>query len=45
MDEFIKLLDANLEYINHKIIDDTIYINVKSNREEAQCPFCGHMSS
>ncbi len=45
MDEFIKLLDANLEYINHKIIGDTIYINVISNRKEVQCPFCGHMSS
>lgn len=45
MDEFIKLSDANLEYINHEIIDDTIYINVISNSEDIQCPFCGHMSS
>lgn len=45
MDEFIKLLDPNLEYINHEIVDDTIYISVISNRDEVQCPFCGHISS
>jgi transposase len=44
MDEFIKLLDKNLEYLNHKIIDDTIYIYVASIRKEVSCPFCGHMS-
>ena len=45
MDEFIKLLDKDLEYKSHEIIDDTIYINVMSGRIEVQCPFCGHMSS
>jgi len=44
MDELIKFLDKNLEYINHEIIDDTIYIHVISNRKEAVCPFCGHAS-
>jgi len=45
MDEFIKLLDENLEYINHEIIADTIFINVESNREEAICLYCGTPSS
>jgi len=45
MDEFIKLLDRNLEYVCHKIIDDTIYIRVVSIREEIVCPFCGQPSS
>lgn len=45
MDEFIKLLDENLEYVNHKIIDDTIFIWVVSTREEVVCPFCGQPSS
>ncbi len=44
MDEFIELLDENLEYISHEIIDDTIYINVVSNRKEYQCPYCGNYS-
>ncbi|WP_181870591.1 transposase family protein [Hafnia paralvei] len=45
MDEFIKLLDKNLEYLKHKIIDDTIYIYIASTRKEVSCPFCGHISS
>ncbi|SHK42529.1 ISL3 family transposase [Tepidibacter formicigenes] len=45
MDEFIKLLDRNLEYVSHEIIDDTIYINVISTREEITCPYCGESSS
>ncbi|QSZ27123.1 hypothetical protein ACETAC_09720 [Aceticella autotrophica] len=45
MDEFIKMLDKNLEYKNHEIIDDTIYIKVESNRKELKCPFCGQTST
>jgi transposase len=45
MDEFIKLLDKNLEYVSHEIIGDTIFINVISNRKEVICPFCGSHSS
>ncbi|EIW16656.1 ISL3 family transposase [Pelosinus fermentans] len=45
MDEIIKLLDQNLEYIIHKIIDDTIFINVVSNRETVICPYCDTPSS
>lgn len=45
MDEFIKLLDNELKYLTHKIIEDTVYIYIASTREEVQCPFCGHISS
>lgn len=40
MDELIKILDENLEYINHEIKQDTIHIWVKSNRKEVICPKC-----
>lgn len=33
MNNLIKLLDKNLEYIEHEIIEDTIYISVKSIKE------------
>lgn len=45
MDEFIKLLDKNLEYVNHEILDDTYYFSVISNRKEVRCPFCGQIST
>lgn len=40
MDEFIKILDKNLEYISHEITDDTIKIWVESTRNEVICPYC-----
>ncbi len=40
LDALIKLLDENLEYISHEIIEDTIYIHIKSNKIEACCPDC-----
>ena len=45
MDELVKLLDENLDYIAHEIIDDTIYISVVSNRTEWICPHCGALST
>lgn len=45
MDEIIKLLDANLDYVFHEIIDDIYYITVISNRVNVTCPFCGRTSS
>ncbi len=44
MDELIKLLDKNLEYINHEVIEDTIYIKIKSTKEKAYCPDCNTVS-
>ena len=45
IDEFIKLLDPGLDYIEHEILDDTIIIRVSSNRKELLCPYCGYPSS
>jgi len=45
MDEIVKMLDENLEYVIHKIIGDTIFINVVSNRDSVICPYCGTHSS
>lgn len=45
MDEFIKLLDPGLDYISHEIIGDTLFIRVASNKGEAVCLYCGHVSS
>lgn len=45
MDEFIKLLDQNLEYISHDLMDDTFYFSLRSIKDTAECPFCGSKSS
>jgi hypothetical protein len=44
MDEFIKLLDENLLYLNHEIVGDTNFIHVVSNRGKVVCPYCGRPS-
>lgn len=44
MDELIKLLDNNLEYINHEIIVSTIYIEIISHRQVVKCSYCGEES-
>ena len=44
MDEFIKILDKNVEYESHEIIEDTCYIKIKSTREYAKCPYCNSES-
>ena len=41
MKEFIKRLDKHLDYIQHEIVGDTIYIYVRSNQKELVCPYCG----
>lgn len=45
MDELIKLLDRNLNYIRHEIKDDYFYIYVESNRDSFECPQCGCSST
>jgi len=32
MDTIIKILDKSLDYVSHEFIDDTLYINVVSNK-------------
>jgi uncharacterized Zn-finger protein len=45
MDELIKLLDKNLEYICHETNSDAIHIWVQSACGEAACPYCGRASN
>jgi hypothetical protein len=45
MDEFIKLLDPSLNYVEHQIKDKICIITVESSRQEAICPYCGMASS
>ncbi|CAI3237621.1 MAG: transposase family protein [Clostridium sp.] len=45
MDILIKILEKNLDYLSHEIIDDTIYINIISNRNKCKCPYCGKFSN
>ena len=44
MDEFIKDLDQNLEYLKHVINNTNINIYVISNRKICKCPYCGFPS-
>jgi len=45
MDELIKLLDENLRYVSHKIIDGILFLYVVSTHRGANCPYCGQFSS
>lgn len=45
MEELVKLLDKNLDYIDHEIIDNTLYIKVASNRESICCKYCNTPSA
>ena len=45
MDEFMKQLDQNLDYLEHEITEDEVVIYVASNRQEAACPYCGKNSA
>ena len=40
MDEFIKELDPNLDYLKHEINTDEVLIYVASNRKTCRCPYC-----
>lgn len=44
MDEFIKELDQNLDYLEHEINADEIIIYVSSNRKSCNCPYCNSPS-
>ncbi len=45
MNSLVKMLDENLEYHDHTLDGNTLYITVFSNRKEVRCPFCGTLSS
>ena len=44
MDEFIKELDADLDYLEHEITADEVILYVASNRKSCRCPYCGYTS-
>jgi transposase len=44
MKEVIKLLDEDLKYVKHEIKGPELWIEIKSVREEAKCPYCGQSS-
>jgi len=44
MEEIVKLLDENLEYVKHEVSGDRITIWVKSAKKEVICPYCGKPS-
>lgn len=44
MNELIKLLDKDLEYISHEIKGEILYIHAESVREKVNCPYCGKES-
>ena len=45
MNYFVKLLDENLKYIKHKIVDNILKIWVESSKSDVTCPYCGTKSS
>lgn len=45
MNELIQLLDPNLVYECHELIDNRLNIHVSSIRIQARCPYCGASSS
>ena len=44
MNEFIKELDANLDYLDHETTEDEVILYVASNRRSCRCPYCGCVS-
>ncbi|MGH0945171.1 transposase family protein [Bacillus mycoides] len=44
MDDVVKLLDENLRYISHEMIEDTLFIRVTSEKLSVTCPSCGMAS-
>lgn len=40
----VKLLDENLRYISHEIVEDTLFIRVASEKRSLTCPSCNTKS-
>lgn len=45
MNDVVKLLDENLRYISHEIIEDTLFIRVASEKLSLTCPSCSITST
>jgi hypothetical protein len=41
MEEIVKLLNENLDYVIHEVLGDRITIWVKSAKKELICPYSG----
>ena len=44
MEELVKLLNEELQYEKHGLLEDYIDIHVSSVRKSARCPYCECMS-
>lgn len=45
MNDFIKILDNNLEYIRHEIENYIVKTWVMSNKSDLKCPHCNSVSN
>jgi len=45
MDELVKMIDANFEYLQHELSGNIMRIFVRSVRKEAMCPYCEMVSA
>jgi transposase len=45
VDDVVKLLDENLSYISHEMIEDTLFIRVASEKLSVICPSCNTAST
>jgi len=45
MQELLEILDPDLIYDRHEIIDGVIYITASSGKKSCKCPYCGAESS
>lgn len=40
MDNVVKMLDGKLRYLSHEIVEDTLFIQIASERLSVICPSC-----
>ncbi|MGE6964033.1 transposase family protein [Bacillus thuringiensis] len=45
MGDVVKMLDEKLRYLSHEIVDDTLFIQIASERLSVICPFCNMPST
>lgn len=44
MDELVKTVDKNFEYVRHEVDNGVMRVFVRSMRKEASCPYCAAVS-
>jgi transposase len=45
MEEMVKLLSEELQYIGHEVGEAGMELYVESSREQARCPYCGAVTN